>query len=108
MATVKVYTPFTFLNMPAGAKWSYTWNNLPDAFSASAYSVDISPWYLGSYQEGYNGTVKAEFTYQRRHRSIEKKGSIGVTVEEHIDVLGTITNLGPNKADVDFHIISFI
>ena len=52
-----------------------------------AYHIDVQPFYPGSFQEGYNHTVLAEVTrVWRRFRSIEKKGTIGVTVNVHEDI----------------------
>lgn len=106
MATAKIWKVFTTALMPAGATWNYEWNNIPDYPNQGdvAYFADIDPYYQGSSNQGYAGKVTAEFTYQRRMRIIGPHDNL----EAHHDVLGTITNLGPNDgAQITFYLVVF-
>lgn len=100
-----VYQLWTAWNMPAGASWGFTWNNIP---SGKAYAADAHPWWPGSYQEGYDSVTQVEVTrFWRRTRSIQKKGSIGVDVEVHNDVLGVVKNVGNHVLHYDMYLTVF-
>jgi len=101
----KVYKIFTTNNMQPGTTGTFLWNNLP---SGKAYRIDVQPFYPGSYQEGYNHTVHAEVTrVWRRYRSIEKPGSIGVTVEVRQDIYFQVKNVGSKKMHFNAFLIVF-
>jgi hypothetical protein len=106
MAATVYSNLFTAFDVPPGGKFSFEWRNIPQG---KAYAIDAQPYNPGSYQEGYNNTTEVEVTrFWRRTRSIQKQGSIGVTVEVHNDVLGEIKNIGPDKLDCAFNLIVFM
>jgi hypothetical protein len=100
-----VYSLFTFTDLAPGETVAFVWKNLP---AGQAYALDARPFYAGSYYEGYNSTTEVEITrVWRRTRSIEKPGSIGVTVEVHNDILAHIKNVGGHKLDCNVSLVVF-
>ena len=100
-----VYKIFSVFNMPAGNSGTYLWNNVP---KGKAYHIDVQPFYPGSFQEGYSHTVLAEVTrVWRRYRSIQKKGSIGVTVDVHEDIQFVVKNIGSKKTHFNVYLVVF-
>jgi hypothetical protein len=91
-----VHKLFTATDVPPGATYHFTWNNIP---SGKAYAVDAQPFHLVS-STGPSGTTQAEVTrFWRRTRIIQLTGH---DVEAHNDVLFNVKNVG--NIECHFHL----
>lgn len=100
-----VYKLFTAQDVAPGATYNFIWKNVP---AGKAYSIDASPYWHGSTNEGFDSVTQAEvLKWSRRRRVIELSDNAFSNTEVHNDVLGAVKNVGGHVMDFDLYLTVF-